>query len=297
MRWKGRRGSSNIDDRRAGGRRPRLRVPRGRRARAGGGIGLTGLIIVVGVAWLMGVNPLTVLSQLDGGGSYVPDTRTQVPRSAANDETAEFISVILADTEDTWSAIFSDLGGDYPEPTLDLFSGSVSSACGYASAATGPFYCGADDKLYIDLSFYQQLADQLNAPGDFAQAYVLEHEVVHHIQNVLGILPEFHKIRRTLSKAEANALSVRVELQADCFAGIWAHYAARQRGFVEAGDIDEALNAASRIGDDTLQLQAQGYVVPESFNHGTSEQRARWFKKGFEAGAGDACDTFKAAQL
>lgn len=297
MRWKGRRGSSNIDDRRGRSSGPRLRMPRGRRARTGGGIGLTGLIIVAGVAWLMGINPLTVLSQLDGGGSYAPDVQSQAPQSAANDETAQFVSVILADTEDTWSAIFSDLGGDYPEPTLVLFSGSVSSACGYANAATGPFYCGADDKLYIDLSFYQQLANQLNAPGDFAQAYVLAHEVGHHIQNVLGILPEFHKIRRTLSKTEANALSVRVELQADCFAGIWAHYAARQRGFVEAGDIDEALNAASRIGDDTLQLQAQGYVVPESFNHGTSEQRARWFRKGFETGTIDACDTFKAAQL
>lgn len=297
MRWKGRRGSSNIDDRRGRSSRRRLRVPGSRRARTGGGIGLTGLIIVAGVAWLMGINPLTVLSQLDGSGSYVPDIQSQAPQPAANDETAEFVSVILADTEDTWSSIFSDLGGDYPEPTLVLFTGSVSSACGYASAATGPFYCGADDKLYIDLSFYRQLADQLNAPGDFAQAYVLAHEVGHHIQNVLGILPEFHKIRRTLSKAEANALSVRVELQADCFAGIWAHYAARQQGFVEAGDIEEALNAASRIGDDTLQLEAQGYVVPESFNHGTSEQRARWFRKGFDAGAIDACDTFKAAQL
>lgn len=297
MRWKGRRGSSNIDDRRGSRPRRRMRVPAGRRVRAGGGIGLTGLVVIAGIAWMMGVNPLTLLSQLDAGGSYEPGYETSAPRSAANDETAQFVSVILADTENTWSEIFSGLGGDYPEPTLVLFSGSVSSACGYASAATGPFYCGADDKLYIDLSFYQQLARQLNAPGDFAQAYVLAHEVGHHIQNVLGILPEFHKIRRNLSKTEANALSVRVELQADCYAGIWAHFAARQQGFVEEGDIEEALNAASRIGDDTLQRQAQGYVVPESFNHGTSAQRARWFRRGFDAGQLDACDTFKAENL
>jgi len=296
MRWKGRRGSSNIDDRRS--RRAGMRVPRGRRMRAGGGLGLTGILVVVGIAWLTGVNPLTLLAQLDGGGGYQSaPAGSGRPLSAADDETAQFVSVVLADTENTWGEIFRNGGGTYPEPTLVLFSGSVSSACGYASAATGPFYCGADSKLYIDLSFYQQLAAQLNAPGDFAQAYVLAHEVGHHIQNVLGILPEFHKAKRSLSKAEGNALSVRVELQADCFAGIWAHYAARQRGFVEEGDIDEALNAASRIGDDTLQRQSQGYVVPESFNHGTSAQRARWFRTGFQAGQLEACDTFNAASL
>jgi hypothetical protein len=293
MRWKGRRGSSNIDDRRSrsGGGRA------GRRVRAGGGLGLTGILIVLGIAWLTGINPLTLLGQLEGGG-YPPTTSGSQPRqSAADNETAQFVSVILADTENTWGEIFRDGGGTYPEPTLVMFSGSVSSACGYASAATGPFYCGADSKLYIDLDFYKELASQLNAPGDFAQAYVLAHEVGHHIQNVLGILPEFHKARRTMSKAEGNALSVRVELQADCFAGIWAHYAARQQGFVEEGDIEEALNAASRIGDDTLQRRSQGYVVPESFNHGTSAQRARWFRTGFQAGQLEACDTFNAANL
>jgi predicted metalloprotease len=296
MRWKGRRGSSNIDDRRSarGGRR----LSSGRRVRAGGGLGLTGILVVLGIAWLTGINPLTLLGQLDGGGGFeTAPSQRQLPQGGANDETAQFVSVILADTEDTWSRIFREGGGSYPEPTLVLFSGSVSSACGYASAATGPFYCGADSKLYIDLGFYHQLASQLNAPGDFAQAYVLAHEVGHHIQNVLGILPEFHKARRTMSRAEGNALSVRVELQADCFAGIWAHHAARQRGFVEDGDIEEALNAASRIGDDTLQRQAQGYVVPESFNHGTSAQRARWFRTGFKAGQLDVCDTFSAAEL
>jgi len=293
MRWKGRRGSSNIDDRRArsGGRRS------GRRVRAGGGLGLTGILVVVGIAWLTGVNPLTLLGQLDSGGNQSTPSQGQLPQGTVDGETAQFVSVILADTESTWGQIFRDGGSTYPEPTLVLFSGSVSSACGYASAATGPFYCGADSKLYIDLSFYQELASQLNAPGDFAQAYVLAHEVGHHIQNVLGILPEYHRARRTMSKAEGNALSVRVELQADCFAGIWAHFAARQRGFVEEGDIDEALNAASRIGDDTLQREAQGYVVPESFNHGTSAQRARWFRTGFQAGQLEACDTFNAARL
>jgi len=265
--------------------------------RAGGGLGLTGILIVVGIGWMLGINPLTLLSQLDGGGYSGLSYQSQAPQSAANDETAQFVSVILADTENTWSGIFKEHGADYPEPTLVLFSGSVSSACGYASAATGPFYCSADNKLYIDLSFYQELANQLSAPGDFAQAYVLAHEVGHHIQNVLGVLPEFHKARRTMSKAEGNALSVRVELQADCYAGIWAHYAARQRGFVEDGDIEEALNAASRIGDDTLQRQAQGYVVPDSFNHGTSAQRARWFRTGFQSGALQACDTFNSARL
>jgi len=297
MRWRGRRGSSNIDDRRAAGGRPRMRLPSGRRARAGGGLGLTGILIVLGIAWLTGINPLTLLGQLDGGGYDSPGYQTQAPRSTADQETAEFVSVILADTENTWGQIFESGGSNYPQPTLVLFSGSVSSACGYASAATGPFYCGADSKLYIDLSFYRELAGQLNAPGDFAQAYVLAHEVGHHIQNVLGILPEFHKARRTLGPAEANALSVRVELQADCYAGIWAHYAARQQGFVEEGDIDEAMNAASRIGDDTLQRQSQGYVVPESFNHGTSAQRARWFKRGFRSGELSACNTFDAVEL
>jgi predicted metalloprotease len=295
MRWKGRRGSSNIDDRRSGG--GRIPLPSGRGVRAGGGLGLVGILVVVGVAWLTGVNPLTLLGQLEGGGYQSAPSGSQVPQSAANDETSRFVSVILADTENTWGEIFRQGGGTYPEPTLVLFSGSVSSACGHASAATGPFYCGADSKLYIDLSFYQQLASQLNAPGDFAQAYVLAHEVGHHIQNVLGILPEFHKAKRTLSKADGNALSVHVELQADCFAGIWAHHAARQRGFVEEGDIEEALNAASRIGDDTLQRQAQGYVVPESFNHGTSAQRERWFREGFRSGDMGVCDTFRAETL
>ncbi len=298
MRWKGRRQSSNIDDRRGRGGTPRLRLPTGRRARTGGGLGLTGILVVLVIAWVTGINPLTLLSGLEGGGSHdSPSYDTSTRQTPANDEGAQFVSVILADTEATWGEILAQHNADYPEPTLVLFSGSVPSACGYASAATGPFYCGADRKVYIDLSFYKQLAGQLNAPGDFARAYVLAHEVGHHIQNLLGILPEYQKARRTMSERDGNALSVRVELQADCFAGIWAHFAARQKGFVEEGDIEEALNAASRIGDDTLQKQAQGYVVPDSFNHGTSAQRVRWFKQGFRTGDIRSCDTFNAKNL
>lgn len=298
MRWKGRRGSSNIDDRRgsrSSGRR--MRLPTGRRAMTGGGLGLTGIAVVLVISWLTGVNPLTLLGSIDGGGGSSSFQAPVPADNAQNDEQAEFVSVILADTESTWNQLLARHSVDYPEPTLVLFSDSVASACGNASSATGPFYCGADSKIYIDLSFYRQLAGQLNAPGDFAQAYVLAHEVGHHLQNVLGILPEFHKARRTMGKAEANALSVRVELQADCFAGIWAHHAARQRGFIEDGDVEEALNAASRIGDDTLQREAQGYVVPESFNHGTSAQRVRWFREGFRSGDMGVCDTFNATSL
>lgn len=295
MRWKGRRGSRNIDDRRESGGPRRMRLPSGRRARAGGGLGLTGIAVVVLIAWMTGINPLTLL---EGGGDLSGRTyEPQAERSHAEDQLAQFASVVLADTENTWSHLLQRHGITYPEPELVLFSNAVDSACGHASAATGPFYCGADSKIYIDLSFYQKLADQLNAPGDFAQAYVLAHEVGHHIQNVLGILPEFHKARRGMSKSDANALSVQIELQADCFSGIWAHHAARQNGFVEEGDVEEALNAASRIGDDTLQRQAQGYVVPESFNHGTSDQRVRWFRNGFHSGDISVCDTFNGSSL
>lgn len=295
MRWKGRRGSRNIDDRRGTAGRRRLRLPSGRGARTGGGLGLTGIAVVVLIAWMTGINPLTLL---EGGGEFSSQTyEPSVDRSPAEDELAQFASVVLADTENTWSHLLQRHGVTYPKPKLVLFSDAVNSACGNASAATGPFYCGADSKIYIDLSFYQKLADQLSAPGDFAQAYVLAHEVGHHIQNVFGILPEFHKARRGMSKSDANALSVQIELQADCFSGIWAHYAARQNGFVEDGDVEEALNAASRIGDDTLQRQAQGYVVPESFNHGTSDQRVRWFRNGFRSGDLSMCDTFNAGSL
>ena len=297
MRWKGRRGSNNIDDRRSAHSPGRIRMPTGRRTtRAGGGLSLTGILVILVVSWIFGVNPLELLS---GQGSFDTGHEQQMthPLSAEEEELGRFVSVVLRDTETTWGRIFAEGGETYREPTLVLFSGSVSSACGQASSAVGPFYCGADNKIYIDLSFYRQLATRLNAPGDFAQAYVLAHEVGHHVQNLLGILPEYQRARRSLSERAANALSVKVELQADCFAGVWAHFAARQQDFIEEGDIDEALNAASQIGDDILQRRSQGFVVPDSFNHGTSEQRRRWFRRGFDAGALAACNTFEAESL
>ncbi|MCU0538027.1 MAG: zinc metallopeptidase [Hydrococcus sp. Prado102] len=213
----------------------------------------------------------------------------------ANDEMADFVSVVLADTEDTWHGIFQQSGQTYREPTLVLFRGAVESGCGYAEAAMGPFYCPLDEKVYIDLSFYQDLKNRFQAPGDFAQAYVIAHEVGHHVQNLLGISDKVRAAQRQVSEVEANQLSVRQELQADCFAGVWAHHAERSRQILEAGDIEEALNAASSIGDDRLQKQSRGYVVPESFTHGSSAQRVRWFKRGIETGEPAQCNTFAVA--
>lgn len=292
MRWKGRQESSNVDDRRggAGG------VPR-RGVKAGGSIGIGGVVVILLVSWVTGISPLELLGSMDSAPQQTGQSQSSGSRPAVEDELASFVSVVLADTENTWTQLMQAEGRDYPEPRLVLFTDYVPSACGQASSATGPFYCGADQQIYIDLSFYRQLSRELGAPGDFAQAYVLAHEVGHHVQNVLGILPEYQRVRRSLSEADANALSVRVELQADCLAGVWAHHAARQQGFVEDGDVEEALNAASRIGDDTLQREAQVYVVPESFNHGTSAQRARWFREGFRSGDMGSCDTFNARRL
>lgn len=292
MRWKGRQESNNVDDRRGGDGG----VPR-RGVKAGGSIGIGGVVVILLVSWVTGISPLELLDSMDSAQQQTGQSQSSGPRSAAEDELASFVSVVLADTENTWTQLMQAEGRDYPEPRLVLFTDYVPSACGQASSATGPFYCGADQQIYIDLSFYRQLSRELGAPGDFAQAYVLAHEVGHHVQNVLGILPEYQRVRRSLSEADANALSVRVELQADCLAGVWAHHAARQQGFVEDGDVEEALNAASRIGDDTLQREAQGYVVPESFNHGTSAQRARWFREGFRSGDMGSCDTFNARRL
>jgi uncharacterized protein len=298
MQWRGRRQSTNIRDVRStgggmgGGYSGGLGGGRGgpfvvRRA-GGGGIGA--IVVVLIIAWVFGINPLQLLE----GGSLgtSPQTQQVGNRAGVSDEMRDFVATVLADTEDTWKQIFSEAGETYPEPTLTLFSDSVSSACGYASAATGPFYCPADQNLYIDLGFYDELRSRFGAPGDFAQAYVLAHEVGHHVQNVLGVLGDVHQRQQSMGEAEANALSVRTELQADCFAGIWANRTGKQ-GYLEAGDIDEALTAATAIGDDTLQKQGQGYVVPDSFTHGTSEQRATWFKRGYEAGKVSACDTFK----
>lgn len=306
MLWRDRRESSNVEDRRGegggfgggGG----FRVPIGMGGRRGGGIGIGGLIIILLISWALGINPLSLL---DGSGTMIPsDTSDSAssmgrpdPNSApAQDEMSRFVRVVLADTEDTWKEIFAQNGTNYPDPVLVLFSGSARSACGYASAASGPFYCPGDRKLYIDLAFYEELRRRFNAPGDFAQAYVIAHEVGHHVQNLIGVLPKFAQMRQSMGQAEANAMSVRVELQADCFAGIWGRYAA-DKGLLEQGDLEEALNAASQIGDDAIQRRTQGYVVPESFNHGSSQQRQRWFKRGFEAKSVKACDTFNANPL
>ena len=302
MRWRGRRQSTNIRDVRGsgggfGGLGGRLGgglggglpggLGRGRVTRAGGGMGIGTIVVLLIVAWLFGINPLALL----GGGDVIstgpsPQGQPRAPAGAqtgATSEMRDFVATVLADTEDTWSQIFQAAGEDYPEPTLTLFSGAVESACGAASAASGPFYCPADQNLYIDLNFYSELRERFGAPGDFAQAYVLAHEVGHHVQNVLGTLRQ--------TQGQGNEMSVRTELQADCYAGIWANHT-NQKGLLEAGDVEEAINAAQAVGDDTIQQRTQGYVVPESFNHGSAEQRAAWFRRGLEGGTLDGCDTF-----
>ncbi|WP_112605003.1 neutral zinc metallopeptidase [Rhizobium sp. WW22] len=301
MDWKGRRQSDNIEDERgsspmSGGSGGGFRFP-------GGGIGGGGLsfrtIIVLIVIFLilraMGVDVIGLLQQsgiLEGGGSgYQQSTSNNSSGGQpANDEMKQFVATVLADTEDTWTGIFKSMGQTYTDPKLVLFSGSFPSACGQASAATGPFYCPSDQKVYLDMAFFQQMKDQFGASGDFAQAYVIAHEVGHHVQDLLGILPKFNQARRTMSEVDANKMSVRIELQADCFAGIWGKFT-QQKGILQAGDLEEALNAAQQIGDDTLQKRTQGYVVPDSFNHGTSAQRMKWFKQGFDSGKLSDCDT------
>lgn len=307
MRWRGRRKSRNIEDRR-GARRGSLRLPGGfGRGRIGrgrglpgrvrrGGISGIGLVIVVLAALYFGVDP-SILLQGTGGPGLPPAVDPQGPVSEEEQEMASFVSVVLADTEDTWHDLFGQFGDSYREPKLVLFTGAVNSACGFAQAAVGPFYCPGDHKVYIDLAFYQDLKHRFGAPGDFAQAYVIAHEVAHHVQTLLGISGKVHALRQKVSQKEANALSVRMELQADCLAGLWAHHADRQRKILEPGDIEEALNAASAIGDDRLQRQTQGSVTPDSFTHGSSAQRVRWFRRGFESGDLERCDTFNADKL
>lgn len=316
MRWRMGRRSQNIEDRRGqgggfgglgrglgGGLRGGLPGGLGRGGGRGGGIGIVGIIIIVGAALLFGIDPLTLLQGGDPTGSdpsvYDEATIQQpgAPDGGASDEMKEFVSVVLADTEDTWHQLFAESGGVYEEPSLVLFSGAVNSQCGYASSQVGPFYCPGDRKVYVDLVFFDELAQRFGAPGDFAQAYVIAHEVGHHVQTLLGISQKVGDMRSRMSEADGNALSVRVELQADCFAGLWANHANRTRQILEAGDVEEALGAATAIGDDRLQRQGQGYVVPDSFTHGSSEQRVRWFRAGLDAGSMQACDTFSADTL
>ncbi|KWV46704.1 flagellar biosynthesis protein FlgM [Rhizobium altiplani] len=301
MEWKGRRQSDNIEDRRGDpsmgglGRSGGFGFPTGGgMGRRGGGLSIGTIIFLVVIYFILKAMGIDLLQVMDGGmttngpGYEQSESGSQTP---ANDEMTAFVRTVLAETEDTWNGIFKSLGRQYEEPRLVLFSGQTQSACGFASAATGPFYCPSDHKVYLDTAFFNQLSRQFGASGDFAEAYVVAHEVGHHVQNLLGILPKFNEARQRMSEAEANKMSVRVELQADCFAGIWGKFT-DQKGILEAGDLEEALNAAQQIGDDRLQKRSQGYVVPESFNHGTSEQRARWFKRGFDSGQLSACDTF-----
>lgn len=292
MKWVGRRQSGNVEDRRGsgggggggfGGFGGGSRIPGGLFSKGG----LIVVVIVVVIAWVNGVNPLQLLQQTNSGGNTYSSDQPYTP-SASEQELAAFVRVVLADTEDVWNKQLSD----YREPTLVMFTDYVESACGQASAATGPFYCPADEKVYIDLSFYNDLKNKFGAPGDFAQAYVIAHEVGHHIQHLMGISDKVHGLRQEQSEAEANAMSVRLELQADFLAGMWAHYAQEMNGILDPGDIEEALTAASAIGDDRLQNQARGYVSPDSFTHGTSEQRMKWFKKGYETGDMKQGDTF-----
>ncbi len=288
MRWRTGRRSRNIEDRRG------MRTVRKKGLLKGGGVGA---IVIALVAMYFGVDPSMLLRGMQGGPSTSTTQVSNKPLSAAEKQLTEFVSVVLADTEDTWNQLFKQMGQQYQEPKLVLFSGAVQSACGFAQAAMGPFYCPGDQKMYIDLSFYNDLKHRHNAPGDFAQAYVIAHEVGHHIQTLLGISQKVHKAKRGLSKTEANTLSVRQELQADCLAGVWANHADRARNVIEEGDVEEALNAATAIGDDRLQQQSQGRIVPESFTHGSSEQRVRWFRKGLQQGQVDSCNTFAAKRL
>ena len=287
MRWQDGRRSTNVEDQRGAGMPASVK---------GGGIGIL-LLALVGMYF--GIDPSIILNM--GNSVQVAQPGRQaggpVQQSEEDRQLAEFVSVVLADTEDTWNQIFRAGGKNYAEPSLVLFSGAVQSACGFAEAAMGPFYCPGDGKVYIDLSFYRDLKKNMNAPGDFAQAYVIAHEVGHHVQNLIGLAGKMESMRRQVSKTEYNRLSVMMELQADCFAGVWAYHADRTRQVVEPGDIDEALNAASQIGDDRLQKQHRGYVTPDSFTHGSSEQRVRWFQRGYQSGKMASCDTFNAASL
>ncbi len=296
MRLDDQRESDNLEDRRGDGGG----MGGGGGLRLGGGrLGLGTIAIALVASYFLGINPMTVLSMLSGGGGMPAVEHSAPPahKPPADDQMAKFVSKVLASTEDTWTDVFRANGKRYVEPKLVLFSGMTPTACGTGQAAMGPFYCPGDQKVYIDLSFYRDLKDRFKAPGEFAQAYVIAHEVGHHVQNQLGIADQVHKAQQRASRAEANALSVRMELQADCLAGVWGKRTDTMKGVLEPGDLEAALNAASAIGDDRLQQQAQGRIVPESFTHGSSDQGVRWFKRGFETGDMNQCNTFQAARL
>jgi hypothetical protein len=294
MKWEGNRESENVEDRRGDG--------------GGGGGGLGGIggrsvgigtvVIALVASYFFGVSPGTVINVLNGGGMPAQEA-TQGPAKAppADDREARFVSTVLADTEDVWTTIFQKAGQTYSKPRLVLFSGRTQTACGTGQTASGPFYCPGDRKIYIDLSFYRLMQERFKVSGEFAQAYVIAHEVGHHVQNLMGIMDKVDQLRRSSTPTQGNALSVKVELQADCFAGVWAKNADKARSILESGDVETALNAATAIGDDALQKQAQGYVVPDSFTHGTSAQRVRWFKRGLDSGQVSACNTFDARTL
>lgn len=302
MRWKGRRQSSNVQDRRgestsystagAGGAMLLRFIPRMLGSKTGRIILIVGVVVIAGSRFF----DIDLLPLLLGGGSPAVTQNSRQP-TPEEQELSQFVAVVLADTEDTWNSIFSAEGQQYQEPALVLFSGSVRSACGQASSAVGPFYCPADQQVYLDLSFFRDLKTRYGAPGDFAQAYVIAHEVGHHVQTLLGISNKVQQAGQGKNKVQANALSVRQELQADCFAGVWGHAAQTERQMLDPGDLVEALTAATAIGDDRLQKQAGGQIVPDSFTHGSSEQRVRWFRKGFESGDINTCNTFTAQQL
>ena len=293
MKWEGNRESDNVEDRRdddGGG--------------GGGGFGFGGRSIGIGTivialigSYVLGVSPTTLLNLLSGGGPVAPVQQAPAHRPPASDNLAKFVSTVLADTEDTWTELFRAQGASYVKPKLVLFSGSTPTACGTGQTATGPFYCPGDQKVYIDLSFYRLMQQRFQVSGEFAEAYVIAHEVGHHVQNLLGISDKVDAARRRATQSQANALSVRLELQADCFAGVWAFHANQSRKILEQGDVETALKAATAIGDDALQRQAQGQVVPDSFTHGTSDQRVRWFTKGIDSGEIAQCNTFQARQL
>ena len=297
MKWEGNRESDNVEDRRSDGGNGGGGGFSGGGLLGGRSIGIGTIVVALIGGWIFGINPMTILSLLSGGSPPAQVQQAPAQRPPADDRMARFVSTVLADTEDVWKDIFAKGGATYQEPRLVLFRGATQTACGQGQSAMGPFYCPGDQKVYIDLDFYETLTRRLGAPGEFAQAYVVAHEVGHHVQNLLGISAKVDAMRGRVSKTEYNALSVKLELQADCFAGVWAYNANNSRKILEGGDIESAMNAAAKIGDDALQRSSGGAVVPESFTHGTSAQRQRWFNTGITTGSVKACDTFSARNL